>query len=122
LISTDQDILVFSLTPLHDDGHHTSCCLCRCCGGMEPVSRTQERRPVGETREEGLALTARPAVAPPDKGHRCGVDMPMENGIPEVQPLTDAQKDVIHSTAPVLAEHGFTITKRFCRYFCAIQG
>lgn len=40
--------------------------------------------------------------------------MPLEDGVPEVQPLTDAQKAVINATAPVLAEHGFTITKRFC--------
>lgn len=39
--------------------------------------------------------------------------MLMEEGVPEVQPLTDAQKDVINATAPVLAERGFTITKRF---------
>jgi hypothetical protein len=56
-----------------------------------------------------------PAAPQPDKGHRCGVDMPMEDGVPDdIVPLTDAQKAVIKATAPVLAEHGETITRHFC--------
>jgi len=42
------------------------------------------------------------------------VDIPLEEGVPDVPLLTEAQKDVIESTAPVLAEHGLTITEHFC--------
>lgn len=37
-----------------------------------------------------------------------------ELDIPDVPPLTEAQKDIIKSTAPVLGVHGVTITTHFC--------
>jgi len=45
--------------------------------------------------------------------------MPLEEGVPSIDPLTDGQKDIIKATAPVLAEHGYTITRHFCKFGAA---
>ncbi|WVF66959.1 hypothetical protein IAT40_001702 [Kwoniella sp. CBS 6097] len=49
----------------------------------------------------------------PDPGHRCDPNSLDEFKIPDVPPLTDKQREVIKATAPVLAEHGVTITTHF---------
>lgn len=55
----------------------------------------------------------------PDPAHRCDPNsMQEEYKVPDVPPLTEAQKDIIKSTAPVLEKHGVTITTHFCKLSC----
>ncbi|WWC87451.1 uncharacterized protein L201_002340 [Kwoniella dendrophila CBS 6074] len=49
----------------------------------------------------------------PDPGHRCETGDIEETKIPDVPPLTQKQREIIKSTAPILAEHGVTITTHF---------
>ncbi|WVQ62918.1 uncharacterized protein L199_001067 [Kwoniella botswanensis] len=49
----------------------------------------------------------------PDPGHRCDPSSVEETKIPDVPPLTQKQREIIKSTAPILAEHGVTITTHF---------
>lgn len=52
----------------------------------------------------------------PDPAHRCDPNSIQEEyKVPEVPPLTEAQKDIIKSTAPILEQHGVTITTHFCK-------
>ncbi|WWC60042.1 uncharacterized protein I303_102605 [Kwoniella dejecticola CBS 10117] len=70
-----------------------------------PVSGKKVDGPSGCPFSSGLPL--------PDPTHRCDPNMTEETKIPDVPPLTQKQREIIKSTAPILAEHGVTITTHF---------
>ncbi|OXC63497.1 hypothetical protein AYX13_06689 [Cryptococcus neoformans] len=85
------------------------------------MSTTQEKKntegvcpATGQKRAGSTGCPFSSGLPLPDPGHRCDPNSIQEEyNVPEVPPLTEAQKDIIKSTAPILEQHGVTITTHF---------